>query len=147
MISPIIQRNISSLQSSLSRNLEYIDINHDLQDPKKNVFGLDKGSAIVNAYKLWLKSDVNDYCRQPEKGGFLRNNLNRYTFSPDSEPIIVQDLIEESGKVFPFIEIVDCEVKCEYNSRTWVIKIIVRDKITGIIGNLYSNGLVIPSEN
>ncbi len=138
----IIKRNLQNLQSSLKANLTYIDIDfRGPKDPKD--FIKHDGDALVNAYKIWLMSDMNEYCRRPGVGGFLRDNLNRYTFSPSSEQKIKDDLIAESSIVFPLIEIIKLEVTCVINKKYWLIKIAIRDKLTGLIGDLYTSGLVI----
>lgn len=144
-LSSVIARNIKSLQSNLKANLSYIDMN--IKGPVEDEdFFLTDGSAIVNAYKLWLKSDLGDYCREPSKGGFLRDNLRRYLFSPESEETIKADLISESRKAFPYITVVDCKVTCKLSQKYWLIKLRVQDQLTGLIGDLFSSGLVVPNE-
>lgn len=142
----IIKRNIQSLQSNLAANLNYADLSY--KGPNgKDKFDLTNGSAIINAYKLWLLSDVKDYCRQPTKGGFLRDNLNRYPFTDDSIPDIIAELKAFTEKDFPYIDLLDVNLKRDVTHRGWILRVSVRDKITGMIGDMGTNGIVIHPTN
>lgn len=138
----VIKRNIKSLQSNLQANLHYRDLNY--KGPKdKTKFVCRDGEAIINAYKLWLISDRGDYCRQPTKGGFLRDNLNRYEFKDSSIPSIEAELRSLSAETFPYIELLRITIKRDVPKRCWILRVAVRDKITGLIGDMGSNGIVV----
>jgi hypothetical protein len=141
----IIKRNIKSLRSSLAANLNYIDFNYKGPvDGDASKFVLHNGNAIINAYRMWLISDKNDYCRRPGFGGFLENNLNRYPFTPDSEEAINDELKSKTAEAFQYIKIIDSSVKCDVNHKAWIIKVKVQDTITGLIGDMYENGIAVP---
>jgi len=142
MASSLIERNIATLQKTIKENLCYIDITYKgYVDGEESV--IHDGDVLVNEYKMWLQSDKDDYIRRYDDGGFCEGNLNRYPFSPDSEETIAADLVAASNERFPNIEIIGLTVTCEQHKRVWIIKVIIRDKITGIIGNGAANGIVI----
>jgi|LSPY01.1.fsa_nt_gi hypothetical protein len=140
----IIERNINSLQSNLRANLKYIDFNYKYRD--KDSFVLKDGDALINEFKIWLMSEKHDYLRNPNAGGFCEGNLNRYRFSPDSEPAILSELKEKAQENFPLIEILEgSRVACDIKRRGWVFHLILRDKLTGMLADMRNNGIVVPA--
>ena len=133
MASSVILRNLSQLEKSLQQNINYVDI--DYRGPRDG-YGtvLTKGSPLLNEYKIWLQSSKTDYIRDYGKGGFFAYNLNEYEFSSASEEKIEQDLIAATKAQFPSINIIACEVKCMSPKRYWKVKVVVSDKMTGLIG-------------
>lgn len=146
MASGIIDRNIKALQKTIKENLAYVDINH-----KGYVEGgesvLRDGQAIINEYIMWLKSDKWDYSRRYGAGGFCEGNLNRYPFDPSSEELISNDLIAATAERFPYIQVIGLTVECAYQKRQWVIKLAVKDTLTGLIGTTGNSGLEVPAGN
>ena len=47
---------------------------------EKSIFNtvIENGSAILNAYKIWLQSSADDYIRNYNYAGFFDDYLNRY---------------------------------------------------------------------
>lgn len=133
MASSVILRNIKQLNKSLQNDINYIDFYYKGYSPKHDIT-LTKGSPLINTYKIWLQSKSTDYIRNYGHGGFFEDNLNRYPFSPDSESQIETDLIAESKKIFPNINILDCKVTCVPAKRWWNVKVLVSDKLTGLVG-------------
>jgi hypothetical protein len=134
----IVDRNIRSLQSELKANLNYFDISY------KDGKSIYDGSVVLNRYKMWLQGSNIDYIRRYAYAGFLEGNLNRYPFSPESEPLIEQELRERTAESFEFIELMDVQVRCVFERRWWTIRVTVKDLLTGLIGSTGSNGIVIP---
>jgi hypothetical protein len=132
MASSILLRNKEKLRKSISDKINYIDLDFELNG-RRGVSSY-YGDAITVSYVVWLKSMPGDYIRNPTKGGFFRNQLNRYTFSPTSEESIASDLKAETNALFKDIELINVEVKCLYASRTWSVKVAIMDKNTGMFG-------------
>jgi hypothetical protein len=118
-------------------------MSHVTVSPIISIFGNLCFDAEINEYKIWLMSDKDDYIRRYGDGGFCEGNLNRYPFTPESESVISDDLISASKQRFPNIEIIGLTVTCDIKRRVWIIKIVVKDKITGIIGSGTDNGIVV----
>lgn len=133
MAGSIILNNIKKLKSSLKDEINYTDLDFDLNG--RRGISVYYGDAMVVAYIVWLRSMPGDYIRNPTKGGFFRNQLNRYTFSPDSAAQIQDDLKSESEQLFPDIEILDVKAECVYGDRKWKVKVSIVDKNTGIFGS------------
>lgn len=133
MAGSIILSNIKKLRDSLQDQINYTDLDFDLNG--RRGISVYYGDAMVVAYILWLKSMPGDYIRNPTKGGFFRNQLNRYPFSPDSASQIEDDLKAETAKIFPDIEVLEVKAECVYGDRKWKVKVSILDKNTGILGS------------
>ena len=133
MAGSIILSNIKKLRDSLQDRINYTDLDFDLNG--RRGISVYYGDAMVVAYILWLKSMPGDYIRNPTKGGFFRNQLNRYPFSPDSASQIEDDLKAETAKIFPDIEVLEVKAECVYGDRKWKVKVSILDKNTGILGS------------
>ena len=133
MAGSIILSNIKKLRDSLQDQINYTDLDFDLKG--RRGISVYYGDAMVVAYILWLKSMPGDYIRNPTKGGFFRNQLNRYPFSPDSASQIEDDLKAETAKIFPDIEVLEVKAECVYGDRKWKVKVSILDKNTGILGS------------
>lgn len=133
MASSVILRNLSQLNKSLQKNIDYVDINYNGYEKNKSLI-LKKGSPTLNAYKIWLQSKSTDYNRDPGKGGFFEGNLHEYPFSADSEVEIEADLRRKTAELFPDLNLINVTVKCMAPAKYWAVKVIVSDKITGLVG-------------
>lgn len=135
MAGSILLRDIVELNSRLQENINYVDLNYSGVKEKngKKYIKIEKGTPILNAYKLWLQSGEHDYIRRAGYGGFFARNLNQYEFSPDSEKQIQDDLIDLSNRLFPSINILSCKVTCYPTLRKWGVKVVVSDKNTGLV--------------
>lgn len=133
MAGSIILNNIKKLRDTLQDQINYTDLDFELKG--RRGISVYYGDAMVVAYILWLRSMPGDYIRNPTKGGFFRNQLNRYPFSPDSASKIEDDLKAETNQLFPDIEIIDIKAECVYGDRKWKIKVSIVDKNTGILGS------------
>ena len=138
----VIARNIERLQTELTKDVHWVDIAY------KKVAGkpvlLHDGSAITNAYKMWLQAGSTDYHRRPGFGGFCENNLNRYPFDESSIPSITADLVAETKLQFPTIEVLACTVDIDKPHRMWKIRVVIRETTTGVIGDdAAQNGILI----
>jgi len=137
-----ISRNIQRLEVELTKDSHWVDIAY------KKVAGKDiitkDGKAITNEYKMWLQAGSTDYHRRPGFGGFCENNLNRYPFDESSITTITSDLVAETKKQFPSIELVACTVAIDKPQRQWKIRVVVKETKTGVVGDDASvNGVVI----
>jgi hypothetical protein len=142
----IVDRNINSLQSNLIANLKYIDFNYRFKD--ENSFVLRNQEALINGFKFWLLGEKHDFVRKPFHAGFCEGNLNRYKFSPDSEKQIMQELKTLTSQYFPQLEILDeSKVVCDIKRKGWVFRLLLQDKITGMLADMRRNSLVIPAVN
>lgn len=136
MASSVILRNLKQLQKSLQKNIDYVDLNYagvKTDSNGKPFIKLHYGDPILNEYKMWLRSGISDYIREPGKGGFFARNLNEYEFSPDSEEAIAADLKAKTKEIFPNINLISVEVKCTPSIRGWRVKVVVGDNITGLV--------------
>lgn len=133
MASSVILRNLSQLNKSLQKNIDYVDLNYIGYDKDKTLV-LKKGSPILNRYKIWLQSKSTDYTRNAGFGGFFQNNLNEYEFSSSSETQIEADLRAKTEQLFPDLNLISVEVKCMAPAKYWNVKVVVSDKMTGLVG-------------
>lgn len=144
MAGSILLRDIEELNERLQENLNYVDLNYSgIKEDKngKKYITIDKGTPVLNAYKLWLLSGPHDYIRKANYGGFFADNLNRYPFSPDSEETIQKDLVQVTNELFPTIQVLSCQVKCYPTLRKWGVKVMVADMNTGLIAaDMVTNG-------
>lgn len=144
MAGSILLRDIEELNERLQENLNYVDLNYSgIKEDKngKKYITIDKGTPVLNAYKLWLLSGPHDYIRKANYGGFFADNLNRYPFSPDSEETIQKDLVQVTNELFPTIQVLSCQVKCYPTLRKWGVKVMVADMNTGLIAaDMITNG-------
>jgi hypothetical protein len=150
MTKEVIEKQIKAINDSFKEDLNYIDLNYKAVEPTEKGRGvtLNGGDAIINQLKIWLQSGRYDYIRKPDYAGFFDNQLNdRYPFTPESEESIRGDLVSTVELMFPQIEVLACDVTCNFNARKWEVRLAVRDKITGIIGKIVNPipcGLGIP---
>ena len=144
MAGSILLRDIEELNERLQENINYVDLNYSgLKEDRngKKYITIDKGTPVLNAYKLWLLSGPHDYIRKADYGGFFADNLNRYPFSPDSEETIQKDLVAATNELFPTIQVLSCSVKCYPTLRKWGVKVMVADGNTGLIAaDMVTNG-------
>lgn len=144
MAGSILLRDIEELNERLQENLNYVDLNYSGVKEDKNgkkYITINKGTPVLNAYKLWLLSGPHDYIRKANYGGFFADNLNRYPFSPDSEETIQKDLVQVTNELFPTIQVLSCQVKCYPTLRKWGVKVMVADANTGLIAaDMVTNG-------
>jgi hypothetical protein len=125
--------------------MKYVDIDYEVCNPRKTASSspwttstrttiMRNERAIANAFRIWLQSSKNDYIRNPGFGGFFDNNMNdRFPFDPSSEQGIEQALIAASALRWPDIEILDVEVKCVKERRSWKVRVAIMDKNSGMI--------------
>lgn len=147
MASSIIARNIKQLEKSLQKNIDYLDLDYRGVDPDVAEIELSKGSAVLNAYKMWLQSRSTSYIRNSGYGGFLTENIHRYPFTTESEEIIETDLRALTTEEWPEIELLECEVHCMSPAKYWKVRVAVRDRITNLIAYdmyLTDNTIVTP---
>ena len=138
----VISRNIARLENELTKDDHWVDLAYKKVDGKPVV--LTDGRAVTNAYKMWLQAGSTDYHRRPGFGGFCENNLNRYPFNESSIPSITADLVAETKLQFPSIELLACTVDIDQPHRMWKIRVVVRDTVTGVVGDdAAQNGILI----
>lgn len=129
----LLKNHNRGIKESLKDYINYTDLDFDLHG--RRGVSVVYGDALIVNYIIWLRSMPGDFIRNPERGGFFRNQLNRYTFSPESEQQIANDLKAESESLFPALQILDVNVKCVYAERKWQVKVTVYDKIAGLVGS------------
>jgi hypothetical protein len=137
MTKAAIEKQIKAINDSFKKDLNYLDLNYKVVEPEEKGRGitLGGGDVIINQLKIWLQSGRYDYIRKPDYAGFFDNQLNdRYPFSPDSEEAIKGDLVSTVETMFPQIEVLACDVNCDFNARKWKVRLAVKDRITGVIG-------------
>ena len=121
MANSIIARNIKQLEKSLQKNIDYLDLDYRGVDPNVGDIEITKGSVVLNAYKMWLQSRSTSYIREAGYGGFFTEAIHQYEFSPESEPIIENDLRAATQEEWPDIELMEVEVKC-MSPTSWKIQ-------------------------
>lgn len=147
MANSIIARNIKQLEKSLKKNIDYLDLDYRGVDKDVGDIELTRGSVVLNAYKLWLQSRSTSYIREAGFGGFFTENIHKYEFVPESEPIIERDLRAVTQEEWPDIELMDVEVKCMAPKKFWKVRVAVRDKITNLLAYdmfLTDNSIITP---
>ena len=119
----IVARNVKKLGKSLKENINYVDVTYKGIN-EKSIFNtvIENGSAILNAYKIWLQSSADDYIRNYNYAGFFDDYLNRYPFDESSIP------------AFPKVRILALDVHCDKVHRGWKLRAVVQDTLTGYIG-------------
>ena len=140
-IKSLLAKKMSRLNNSLNNSINYVDIDFDVKRDANNPWTTRTRStivrndyAILNAYRLWLKSKRYDYVRAPDFGGLFGMNLNdRVQFSEDNCDTVKAIIYEETAAKWPDITIIDCHVKAILHKREWWIKIIAQDKGTRMI--------------
>lgn len=133
MASSVIARNIKQLEKSLQKNIDYLDLDYRGVDKEVYNVELTKGSAVLNAYKMWLQSRSTSYIRHTGYGGFLTETIHQYPFTIESEEQIISDLRSLSVEEWPEIELLECEVHCMSPAKYWKVRVAVRDKITNLL--------------
>lgn len=131
----IVARNVKKLGESLKENINYVDVTYKGIN-EKSIFNtvIENGSAILNAYKIWLQSSADDYIRNYNYAGFFDDYLNRYPFDESSIPAIKQELISVTEQKFPKVRILALDVHCDKVHRGWKLRAVVQDTLTGYIG-------------
>lgn len=132
-MSSIIQRNIAQLGQKFLKDVNYKDIDYrgyvgESIDPT-----LQAGQVLINDLKIWIQSSKGDYYRRLSMGGFF-DSMQQYPLKDEGTTALIADLRSAINSNFPTIEILDLQVTPEYNKRAWIIKLIIRDKITGALG-------------
>ena len=147
MANSIIARNIKQLEKSLKKNIDYLDLDYRGVDKDVGDIELTRGSVVLNAYKLWLQSRSTSYIREAGFGGFFTENIHKYDFVPESEPIIERDLRAVTQEEWPDIELMEVEVKCMAPKKYWKVRVAVRDRITNLLAYdmfLTDNSIITP---
>ena len=131
----IVARNVKKLGESLKENINYVDVTYKGIN-EKSIFNtvIENGSAILNAYKIWLQSSADDYIRNYNYAGFFDDYLNRYPFDESSIPAIKQELISVTEQTFPKVRILTLDVHCDKVPRGWKSRAVVQDTFTGYTG-------------
>lgn len=129
----LLKNHNKGVEEHLKDYVNYTDLDFDLHG--RRGVSVAYGDALIVNYIIWLRSMPGDFIRDPGRGGFFRNQLNRYPFSPESEPTIAADLKAETERLFPALQVVDVQVKCVYGERKWQVKVAVYDKIAGLMGS------------
>lgn len=139
----IIQRNIQKLGKKFLENIEYEDLDYrgflgETQSPT-----LRAGAVLVNDLKLWIQSSQGDYYRRWSMGGYFDQNLRKFPLSEDGASELQGDLQASIEKQFPSIEILDIKVSPLMQRRGWQVKMVVRDRYTGVMAPLEA-GVSVP---
>lgn len=131
----IVSRNIKKLGEKFRENINYVDVTYKGIN-EASVFNtvIENGSAVLNAYKIWLQSSKSDYIRNYGYAGFFDDYLNRYPFNDSSIPSIKEDLIAVTAEKFPRVRILGLDIICDRIKRGWKLRMIVQDTLTGYIG-------------
>lgn len=127
-----LQRSQPRIIEKVFKNIDYFDYDYRGKIEGRD-FKITQASPVLNAYKMWLQSSKSDYIRNYGFGGFFMRNLNEYEFSPDSEAMIKQDLINKTKEIFPEIDLLSVEVKCMTPDRYWKVKVAVKDTLIGYV--------------
>lgn len=127
----ILLQNKRQVKKDLDKNINYVDLRYSGPDSDGQI-KLTGGSPVLNRYKIWLQSGKNSYLRRPNFGGFFSYNLNNYPFTPESEKLIEEDLIEETKSIFPSLLVISCKVTCDLPARKWNVELCVADRNTGL---------------
>lgn len=132
MLTSGIIKQIESLRNSIKETISYWDVNYAGLN-KKDTINVSDLDCVVQAYKIWLMSDVNDYHRNPGKGGFLVKNVIKAPLTATNAEVIKAKLITETKSAFPTINLLKCEVTANINRRRWEIRVAIQDTRTGLI--------------
>ena len=132
MASSIIQQNLKRLTKDINTSIRYKDLKYNSKVNENPA--ISQGSAVLNAYKIWLQSRKQDYHRQPNKAGFFDNLLNEYALEDASAELIKKDLIDQTKMKFPQVTVVACDVTLDKPGRGWKIKVVVKDNLTNMVG-------------
>src|SRR5574344_1299382 len=134
MISSVVYKQIKKFQETLKDKISYEDLNYRGIDSNGSVTVKD-GNCIIDEFQLWLLSDINDYNRQPDKGGFITKEVIKKPFNDNSCSTIKSQLLVEANAQFPTIKIENCSVVCNYSTRKWEIRISAYDTESNAISN------------
>ncbi len=128
----IIQRNIAQLGQKFLKNNNYKDIDYRgyisaTADPT-----IESGQVLINDLKIWIQSSKGDYYRRYSMGGFF-DTIQQYALNTSGATTLANNLRSAIIANFPTIEIIDLSVIPDYPRRAWILKLMVRDKITGTL--------------
>lgn len=127
----ILLQNTSTLKKSVQDKILFNDLNYNGIDDNDEVKVLNE-KCILQAYKIWIQSDVYDYDRKPDFGGFITRNVIKKPMNESSCRAIEDALFAETSSKWPGIELVKCSVSYSLLKRQWLIKVAIRDKTTGL---------------
>lgn len=133
MASSIIERNLKELSSSLTKNINYSDLNYRAGDDDVKTPSLSLGKPVLNAYKMWLQSRKTDYIREPDAGGMCYDLFREYPFVEESGPLIEAEIRQKTAMYYPDVNILKLDIKCNMAKRSWEINIVVSDTTTGLV--------------
>jgi len=148
----LLGRSIDALKNSMNDAINYVDVDYELRRPEDDPWTtatratvVRDDRAVLNAYRMWLKSKRYDYARVPDFGGLFDNNLNdRVTFSPDNEETVRQIIMDETSQKWPAIALIDCQVQAIVSEKRWHVRIIAQDKNTRMV--LADDGIYVAVE-
>lgn len=136
----ILFSNIATLKKSVQDKILFNDLNYNGIDEKEEIKVLNE-KVVLQAYKIWLQSDIYDYDRKPNFGGFITRHVIKKPLNDKSCREIEAALISETMEKWPQIELVKCDVSFSLANRQWLIKVAVRDKETGLTDmSMYDEG-------
>lgn len=143
-----ILKQIKSLRNAIKDQVNYFDVNYKGIDDNESIY-VSSISCVIQAFKIWLMSDINDYPRQPSKGGFLVRNVIKKPLSKSNASSIASELQSETKLEFPTINLLKCEVTANIAKRRWEIRIAAQDTRSGLIDTSMDtdNGMVIQYVN
>lgn len=136
----ILFSNLATLKKSVESKIFFNDLNYNGIDDNEEVKVLNE-KVIMQAYKIWLQSDIYDYDRKPDFGGFITRNVIKKPMNEASCRAIESELFAETLEKWPDIELIKCDVSFSLTKRQWLIKVAVRDKETGLTDmSMYDEG-------
>jgi len=139
----IIERNIAKLGNQFLENIEYEDIDYrGIGVPGDNIT-LKSGAVLVNDLKLWLQASKGDYYRRWDMGGYFDTKVRTFPLNAEGAERLKEDLRATIEKQFPSVEVLDMTVEALFARRAWKIRIVARDRYTGVLGPLEA-GIPVP---
>ena len=134
MLSSGLLKQINDLKDSIKASINYFDVNYKGIDEKGGI-GIYGIACVLQKYKIWLMSEMGDYHRRPEYGGFLSKYVVKTPLSEANAKAIEANLRMETEKNFPDINLIDCKVVANMSKRRWEITVVPQDKRSGLIDN------------
>jgi hypothetical protein len=143
MIKSLLIRDLDSLNKQLVSPVNYLDLDYNALSPDP---GSTQGKthtrtrilhgdyAVLNAFRMWLQSRKYDYIRAPTFGGMFDSALNdRFPLKKESESDVSSFIKSESAAHWPQIEVLEVNVTAEVEKKSWLIRIVARDKNSGMV--------------
>lgn len=135
MLTKIREDNIENIIIEKATDNVYIS---DIDPVSGNI--VTYSAALFNNYKIWLRSQENDYIRRPGFAGFFDGWLRKYPMTEEGARLVESNLVKRTLEAFNgAITLSYVKATPNVNTRIWTVEVIPMDNYTGMIGRDTNN--------